>query len=256
MNVDDCKHAQRCCSHACPSLCVCAAFLNCNYNCNGPELQLQSQQVRGATVFDALKGVARAGGVGALFTAIRPGLACAALGFGVYFGSYAFFKPLATAAVGPESDVPAFVPNLLSAGAAGCLTTIANNPLMVIKTRMILSLPVDLRAAKSEAGVPPVRLSGHVPSVAEVARKVYRTQGLRGFYAGVTPSLAGNAEAAIHMALYEVIKKSIVQAPGTLVSPSLTYSALTAGSGFAKVLSATLAYPLAPSTWLTACSTE
>jgi hypothetical protein len=207
-------------------------------------------------VFDALKGVARAGGVRALFTAIRPGLACAALGFGVYFGSYAFFKRLATAAVGPESDVPAFVPNLVSAAAAGCLTTIANNPLMVIKTRMILSLPVDLRnaklGAKSEAGVPPVRLSGHVPSVAEVVRKVYQTQGLRGFYAGVTPSLAGNAEAAIHMALYEVIKKSIVQAPGTLVSSSLTYSALTAGSGFAKVLSATLAYPLAPGMWSSA----
>ena len=42
----------------------------------------------------------------------------------------------------------------------------------------------------------------------ECVRKVYQTDGLRGFYRGMSASYAGISETVIHFAIYENIKQS------------------------------------------------
>jgi solute carrier family 25 folate transporter 32 len=80
---------------------------------------------------------------------------------------------------------------------AGACSTIVTNPIWVIKTRLM-----------SQGG----RTSGdgyvpwHYRNSWDAARKMYRTEGLRAFYSGLTPALLGLTHVAIQFPLYEYFK--------------------------------------------------
>lgn len=46
----------------------------------------------------------------------------------------------------------------------------------------------------------------------ECLRRVYQTEGLRGFYRGMSASYAGISETVIHFVIYESIKRRILEA--------------------------------------------
>lgn len=48
-------------------------------------------------------------------------------------------------------------------------------------------------------------------SAFECARKVYRLDGFRGFYRGMSASYAGISETVIHFVIYESIKKKLLE---------------------------------------------
>ena len=45
----------------------------------------------------------------------------------------------------------------------------------------------------------------------ECVRKVYQTDGLRGFYRGMSASYAGISETVIHFVIYESIKQKLLE---------------------------------------------
>lgn len=49
-------------------------------------------------------------------------------------------------------------------------------------------------------------------SAVECVRRVYQTDGLRGFYRGMSASYAGISETVIHFVIYENIKRRLLQA--------------------------------------------
>ncbi|KUI71722.1 Mitochondrial FAD carrier protein FLX1 [Cytospora mali] len=79
----------------------------------------------------------------------------------------------------------------ISATVAGLVTQALTNPIWVIKTRMVSS-----DRTSSEA----------FPNMWTGISKVYRMEGLKGFYSGLTMSLVGVSQGALTFAVYDPIK--------------------------------------------------
>ncbi|SPO22966.1 related to YIA6 - Pvruvate transporter of the mitochondrial inner membrane [Ustilago trichophora] len=87
-----------------------------------------------------------------------------------------------------------FLIHILSAMTAGAASTICTSPLWVVKTRFML------QSAKDTGGVKPYRHTG------DAFVQIYRSEGLRGFYKGLLPSLFGVSHVAVQFPLYEAFK--------------------------------------------------
>lgn len=81
---------------------------------------------------------------------------------------------------------------------AGACSTLATNPIWVIKTRLMSQ--VSAKAAEEH------RPPWHYSSTLDAAKKMYRTEGLRAFYSGLSPALLGLTHVAIQFPLYEYFK--------------------------------------------------
>lgn len=82
----------------------------------------------------------------------------------------------------------------------------------------------------------------------QCARHVYRTEGIRGFYRGLTASYAGISETVICFAIYEGLKKYLKDAPlapstsGTEKN-STNFFGLMAAAAVSKGCASCIAYP-------------
>lgn len=79
----------------------------------------------------------------------------------------------------------------LASGGAGVITAVLTNPIWVIKTRM-------LSTARNTPGA--------YKSITHGTLQLYRSEGLRGFYRGLIPSLFGVSHGAIQFMAYEQLK--------------------------------------------------
>jgi solute carrier family 25 (mitochondrial folate transporter), member 32 len=105
--------------------------------------------------------------------------------------------------------------------------TLVTNPIFVIKTRM----------QTADANSPSRTVSGAV-------RELLRADGLRGFYRGLIPALPMTAHGAVHWAVFESMKKFVIQQPWHKDAPQLNYLETFATASGSKVLAAALTYPL------------
>lgn len=79
----------------------------------------------------------------------------------------------------------------LASGLSGILTAVFTNPIWVIKTRM-------LSTARNSPGA--------YRSISHGTVELYRSEGIRGFYRGLLPSLFGVSHGAIQFMVYENLK--------------------------------------------------
>ncbi|KAJ6656885.1 hypothetical protein lerEdw1_003216 [Lerista edwardsae] len=161
-------------------------------------------------------------------TAVSPGLIRVLKA--VYFGCYSKAK---------EQFNNLFVPNsnlvhICSAGSAAFITNSLMNPVWMVKTRMQLERRV--RGSKQMNAL-------------QCARYVYRREGIRGFYRGLTASYAGISETIICFAIYESLKKhvnDIQLAPspaGGSERTSTNFLGLMVAAAVAKGCASCIAYP-------------
>lgn len=107
------------------------------------------------------------------------------------------------------------------------------NPIWMVKTRMQLERKV--RGCKQT-------------NTLQCARHVYQTEGIRGFYRGLTASYAGISETIICFAIYESLKKYLKEAPlaastnGTEKN-STSFFGLMAAAAISKGCASCIAYP-------------
>ncbi|KAI9741882.1 MAG: hypothetical protein M1834_000271 [Cirrosporium novae-zelandiae] len=80
----------------------------------------------------------------------------------------------------------------LASACAGGITTVLTNPIWVLKTRML-----------STGALAP----GAYHSMWDGGKQLYRAEGVRGFYRGLTPSLIGNSHGAFQFMAYERLKE-------------------------------------------------
>nr|KAF6508047.1 solute carrier family 25 member 33 [Rousettus aegyptiacus] len=135
-------------------------------------------------LLQVLKSILEKEGPKSLFRGLGPNLVGVAPSRAVYFACYSKAKEQFNGVFVPDSNVV----HIFSAGSAAFVTNSLMNPIWMVKTRMQMN-------------------------TLQCARHVYRTEGIRGFYRGLTASYAGISETVICFAIYEGLKKYLKDAP-------------------------------------------
>ncbi|XP_046884440.1 solute carrier family 25 member 36-A isoform X2 [Hypomesus transpacificus] len=125
-----------------------------------------------------------------LFRGLGPNLVGVAPSRAIYFAAYSSTKEQLNTLLEPDSTQV----HMLSAGLAGFTAITATNPIWLIKTR----LQLDARHRDER------RLNA-----LDCVRRVYRSDGVRGFYRGMSASYAGISETVVHFVIYEGIKRHL-----------------------------------------------
>ncbi|KAG8631753.1 hypothetical protein KVT40_000893 [Elsinoe batatas] len=91
-----------------------------------------------------------------------------------------------------------WVARIYASVTAGACSTLATNPIWVIKTRLMSQVS---RSASDGARTP-----WHYNNTLDAARKMWATEGIAAFYSGLSPALLGLTHVAIQFPLYEYFK--------------------------------------------------
>ena len=116
---------------------------------------------------------------------------------------------------------------MLASGAAGALSALFINPIWVVKTRILSTSATHEGAYQSMIG----GLSS-----------LLRQEGIRGYFRGFVPALAGVSHGALYFVAYEKLKKTRSEAAGR-ESGTLTNSEYLAISAIAKIWAGIITYP-------------
>lgn len=194
--------------------------------------QIAQEAVHG-TSEEWVKNARRQWGGGELMRAFYRGLMPNMIGnsvsWALYFMWYGNIKDLVRKARQTSSGEQQLRSSdyFLASGISGILTAIFTNPIWVIKTRM-------LSTARNAPGA--------YTSIAQGTAALYRSEGIRGFYRGLLPSLFGVSHGAIQFMAYEQLKNhwALSRAGGKEGLTNLDYLSLSAAS---KMFAGSITYP-------------
>ncbi|KAI5285676.1 hypothetical protein KEM52_002336 [Ascosphaera acerosa] len=183
-----------------------------------------------------------------------------------------------------SSDARWWLARMSASVTAGACSTVATNPIWVVKTRLMSqsqsqsqshshSLQRPAATTSTSDGAFAARAALASPAwgyrgTLDACAKIYRAEGLRAFYSGLTPALLGLSHVAIQFPLYEYFKKrftglEIGEAPPQQqqtgreagrrmgdsedASPSLLSSShwlgISAATFLSKICASTITYP-------------
>ncbi len=172
-------------------------------------------------------------GVGATVVGVMPARA-------IYFSSYTRCKHLLIEANdGHESPIV----HLGAAATAGIATATATNPIWMVKTRMQLQSSTKTVLYRNSF---------------DCALKIYKSEGVRGLYRGLTASFLGIGESTIQWVMYEKMKKELAiarlhkmklvdptfeLAPGAHPNTILSWLDIFSVAAVSKLVAAVVSYP-------------
>ena len=134
---------------------------------------------------------------------------------------------------------------MYSSIAGGTCSTLVTNPIWVIKTRLMSqSNPRGHHPTSSHANA---RAPWYYRSTRDAFVKMYRAEGLRAFYSGLTPALLGLSHVAVQFPLYEVFKEKLTGIPqgseGRAEDRKAHFWELSLAVFASKVIASTATYP-------------
>ncbi|CAH2033946.1 unnamed protein product [Thlaspi arvense] len=179
---------------------------------------------RGSVIITSLQNIVKNEGFRGMYRGLSPTIIALLPNWAVYFSVYGKLKEVLQSSDGNLS----IGANMVAAAGAGAATSIATNPLWVVKTRLMTQ------------GIRP----DVVPykSVMSAFSRICHEEGLRGLYSGILPSLAGISHVAIQFPAYEKIKQYMANMDNTSVE-DLSPGNVAIASSIAKVLASVLTYP-------------
>lgn len=123
---------------------------------------------------------------------------------------------------------------------AGACSTLATNPIWVIKTRLMSQVS---RTANASSRTP-----WHYTSTLDAAQKMYRAEGMAAFYSGLTPALLGLTHVAIQFPLYEYFKQQFTglemgESPAQHGNEGKNTLGILAATFLSKVCATSATYP-------------
>uniref|UniRef100_A0A674JKZ6 Solute carrier family 25 member 36 n=1 Tax=Terrapene triunguis TaxID=2587831 RepID=A0A674JKZ6_9SAUR len=148
----------------------------------------------------------------------------------IYFAAYSNCKEKLNSIFEPDSTQV----HMTSAGVAGFTAITATNPIWLIKTR--LQLDARNRGEKQM-------------SAFECVRKVYHSDGIKGFYRGMSASYAGISETVIHFVIYESIKRKLLEFKTSMdsedesVKEASDFVGMMMAAATSKTCATSIAYP-------------
>lgn len=135
--------------------------------------------------------------MGGVVTSLRD-----SIGYGFYFWSYELSKRLLLSRQSDPFLAPTMVEVLVSGGIAGVVTWMSIYPLDAIKTRVQTQTQVGLIPESA----PLLKPAGERRTSLQIARAMYRTEGLRAFYSGLgVCSLRAFVVNAVQWYTYETV---------------------------------------------------
>ncbi|KIW71130.1 hypothetical protein PV04_03334 [Phialophora macrospora] len=162
----------------------------------------------------------------ALYRGLAPNLVGNSAGWALYFLWYRKAQDVIRNLRGytPGQQLTS-VDYLTASFASGILSAILTNPIWVVKTRMLSTSSAQ---------------TGAYPSMIHGLRAIYRTEGVRGFFHGLTPSLFGVSHGALYFVAYERLK---VWRKVSKKDQTLTNLDTIVASSLSKTFAGTLTYP-------------
>ncbi|CAG8444865.1 5544_t:CDS:10 [Acaulospora morrowiae] len=129
-------------------------------------------------------------GIRGLYRGLGPTLYGYLPTWAIYFSAYDYFKSTLAERAGQTSGQQ-WIVHIIAAMGAGASSTVVTNPLWVIKTRFM---------TQNETTAYKYR------NTLDAFATIYRSEGMRGFYKGLGPSLMGVSHVAVQFPLYEKMK--------------------------------------------------
>ncbi|XP_031114132.1 nicotinamide adenine dinucleotide transporter 1, chloroplastic [Ipomoea triloba] len=188
--------------------------------------KLGNTNIRGSLIVGSLEQIFQREGLRGMYRGLSPTVLALLPNWAVYFTIYEQLKSFLCS--DDESHKLSIGANMLAAAGAGGATTIATNPLWVVKTR--------LQTQGMRAGVVPYR------GTLSALRRIAREEGIRGLYSGLVPALAGISHVAIQFPTYEKIKIYLADRDNTTMD-KLSAGNVAVASSVSKIFASTMTYP-------------
>lgn len=188
--------------------------------------KLTNGTVKGSLIVGSLEQIFQKEGLRGMYRGLSPTVLALLPNWAVYFTMY---EQLKSFLCGEDKNHHLSVgANVIAAAVAGAATTIATNPLWVVKTR--------LQTQGMRAGVVPYR------STLSALSRIAQEEGIRGLYSGLVPALAGISHVAIQFPTYEKIKMHLADQGNTSMD-KLSARDVAVASSVSKIFASTLTYP-------------
>lgn len=183
---------------------------------------------RTTNIFSYAKGMIENEGYSLFSRGLLANVAAFSLSRGIYFSLYSSSKKFLRDKRG-ENKTESTPIHVCSAAFAGFVTCTLTNPIWLLKTRLQLDS----------------RPSGNSPKLSTMLVTIYRKEGIQAFYGGLTASYLGIVETAIHFAIYEHLKSTILQRRKSNLGCETAFhvSDCMVAAAVSKTIATVLAYP-------------
>ncbi|EEZ98536.1 solute carrier family 25 member 32 [Tribolium castaneum] len=177
-------------------------------------------------IWNAFTTIFRQEGPRGLYRGVVPNVWGAGSSWGLYFLFYTTIKTKiqkgnANTALSPGQ-------HLLAASEAGVMTLFLTNPLWVVKTRLCL-----------QYGGSSQQYKGMVDALV----KIYRADGVRGYYKGLVPGIFGVSHGAVQFMVYEQLKNEYTKHYNVPISTKLDTVQYLSFAALSKFIAAGVTYP-------------
>jgi len=174
--------------------------------------------------FRTIVDIIKADGCKGLYQGLSPNLIGNTVSWGIYFWIYSMKKDQYSKKNNGERLSK--TQHMIASSQAGLITQVSTTPIWLIKTRMCVQTPNDPERYKS---------------ILDAAKKIYRHEGIRGFYKGMLPTLIGTSHGAIQFMTYEEMKILYKNRYPEMDNPdAISYIIMAASS---KIFATLVTYP-------------